>query len=102
MSRVEFPEPKDEPEWKDFERGQYARSFGYYDDGSSDDVAPTTESTEIRARGNRSGRAGGVSPDAEAEAQTEAEAAGDHRRTAPGDDCTARARDAGAHRARQP
>ena len=29
----EFPEPKDEPEWKDFERGQYARSFGYYDDG---------------------------------------------------------------------
>ncbi len=42
----EFPEPKDEPEWKDFERGQYARSFGYYDDGSSDYVAPTTESTE--------------------------------------------------------
>ena len=24
------PEPKSEPEWKDFERGQYARSFGYY------------------------------------------------------------------------
>ena len=45
----EFPEPKDEPEWKDFERGQYARSFGYYDDGSSDDAAPDrrrpTEST---------------------------------------------------------
>ena len=42
----EFPEPKDEPEWKDFERGQYARSFGYYDDGGSDYVAPTPETTE--------------------------------------------------------
>jgi penicillin-binding protein 1A len=43
----EFPEPKDEPEWKEFERGQYARSFGYYDSGGSDYVAPaTTETTE--------------------------------------------------------
>ena len=39
-----FPEPVDEPEWRDFERGQYARSFGYYDDGSA--PAETTESTE--------------------------------------------------------
>ena len=42
---VDFPEPMDEPEWKDFERGQYARSFGYYDDGSSA-PAETTETTE--------------------------------------------------------
>ena len=39
-----FPEPKDLPEWKDFERGQYARSFGYYNSGSND-VAPTTPTT---------------------------------------------------------
>ena len=43
----EFPEPEDEPEWTDFERGQYARSFGSYDDGS--DVTPTTETTETTA-----------------------------------------------------
>jgi len=39
-----FPEPKDWPEWTTFERGQYARSFGYYDDG--DAVSATTETTE--------------------------------------------------------
>jgi penicillin-binding protein 1A len=39
-----FPEPKDPPEWKDFERGQYARSFGYYNSGSNY-VAPTTTAT---------------------------------------------------------
>jgi penicillin-binding protein 1A len=43
-----FPEPKDEPEWKEFERGQYARSFGYYS-GSSDYVAPTPETTQTTA-----------------------------------------------------
>ena len=40
-----FPEPKDLPEWTTFERGQYARSFGYYDDGN-DYVAPTPETTD--------------------------------------------------------
>jgi penicillin-binding protein 1A len=37
-----FPEPVDWPEWTTFERGQYARSFGYYSDDSddSDYVAP--------------------------------------------------------------
>ena len=39
-----FPEPKDWPEWTTFERGQYARSFGYYDDG--DTVSAATETTE--------------------------------------------------------
>ena len=46
---VEFAEPVDWPEWKEFERGQYARSFGYYGGGSSDDddeEEQTTESTE--------------------------------------------------------
>jgi penicillin-binding protein 1A len=43
LDPAEFPEPKDWPEWKSFERGQYARSFGYYQssptyyDDSSDD-----------------------------------------------------------------
>ncbi len=42
-----FPEPKDEPEWKSFERGQYARSFGYSSSsGGSDYVAPTPAATE--------------------------------------------------------
>ena len=45
LEPVDFPEPVDEPEWRDFERGQYARSFGYYDDGGSAPVE-TTESTE--------------------------------------------------------
>ena len=40
-----FPEPKDEPEWKEFERGQYARSFGSYYSGGSGGSA-TTETTE--------------------------------------------------------
>ena len=40
LEPVEFPEPKNEPEWKDFERGQYGRSFGYYRDPNY--VAPTT------------------------------------------------------------
>ncbi|MGH3072526.1 MAG: transglycosylase domain-containing protein [Gaiellaceae bacterium] len=42
----EFPEPQDWPEWVEFERGQYARSFGYYDDGSDDEAPTTTEETE--------------------------------------------------------
>jgi penicillin-binding protein 1A len=36
----EFPEPKDWPEWVAFERGQYARSFGYYDDDDDDYYSP--------------------------------------------------------------
>ncbi|MBA3476566.1 MAG: PBP1A family penicillin-binding protein, partial [Actinobacteria bacterium] len=44
-----FPEPKDWPEWTTFERGQYARSFGDYDDGDSDHGAPTTETTKTTA-----------------------------------------------------
>jgi penicillin-binding protein 1A len=52
-----FPEPKDWPEWKDFERGQYARAFGYYDSGSSDSggsdyVAPTTTEVTETASGD--------------------------------------------------
>jgi penicillin-binding protein 1A len=46
LEPAEFPEPKDWPEWVDFERGQYARSFGYYDDGDSDYVAPATTEEE--------------------------------------------------------
>ena len=46
----EFPEPKDYPEWEDFERGQYARSFGYYQDNDYDYTPPaTTETTETTA-----------------------------------------------------
>jgi penicillin-binding protein 1A len=49
LEPVEFPEPKAEPEWKEFERGQYARSFGYYQDPNY--VAPetTTEETTTAA-----------------------------------------------------
>jgi membrane peptidoglycan carboxypeptidase len=51
LEDVDFPEPKDWPEWSDFERGQYARSFGYYTGsgggGSDDDDEPeTTEQAE--------------------------------------------------------
>jgi penicillin-binding protein 1A len=44
LEDVDFPEPADWPEWQDFERGQYARSFGYYpgSGGSSDDEETTT------------------------------------------------------------
>ncbi|HEY7794838.1 MAG TPA: PBP1A family penicillin-binding protein [Gaiellaceae bacterium] len=47
LEDVDFPEPKDWPEWTDFERGQYARSFGWYpgSGGSDDDGEETTEST---------------------------------------------------------
>jgi penicillin-binding protein 1A len=47
LDPVEFEEPEDLPEWTEFERGQYARSFGYYGGGggSSDDGA-TTETAE--------------------------------------------------------
>ncbi|MDX6438942.1 MAG: hypothetical protein QOF45_1525 [Gaiellaceae bacterium] len=44
LEPVDFPEPKDVPEWKDFERGQYARSFGYYRDPNY--VAPQTTTAE--------------------------------------------------------
>jgi penicillin-binding protein 1A len=45
LEDVDFAEPVDWPEWIEFERGQYARSFGYYQD---DDYTPpaTTEEEE--------------------------------------------------------
>ncbi len=43
LEPVEFPEPRVEPEWKEFERGEYARSFGYYQDPN---VAPATTAEE--------------------------------------------------------
>jgi penicillin-binding protein 1A len=47
LEPVDFPEPKDYPEWVDFERGQYARSFGYYQDNDYTPPASpeTTETT---------------------------------------------------------
>jgi penicillin-binding protein 1A len=39
----EFPEPRDWPEWVDFERGQYARSFGWYEDDTYTPPATTEE-----------------------------------------------------------
>ena len=46
LEPLEFEDPGDEPEWSTLEQGQYARSFGYYDD-DDDYVAPaTTETTE--------------------------------------------------------
>src|SRR5687768_8275472 len=44
-----FPEPVDWPEWTTFERGQYARSFGYYDSGggSDDETTDTTDTTGV-------------------------------------------------------
>ena len=44
LEPVDFSEPKTEPEWKDFERGQYGRSFGYYRDPNY--VAPETTTEE--------------------------------------------------------
>jgi penicillin-binding protein 1A len=41
-----FPEPKDWPEWVDFERGQYARSFGYYEDDDYSYTPPATTEEE--------------------------------------------------------
>src|SRR5829696_7291042 len=46
LEPVDFEEPKDWPEWVEFERGQYARSFGYYDDGSDDYTPPATTEEE--------------------------------------------------------
>jgi penicillin-binding protein 1A len=46
LDPVDFPEPKDWPEWVDFERGQYARSFGYYDDNDYDYTPPAATETE--------------------------------------------------------
>jgi penicillin-binding protein 1A len=45
LEPLSFPEPSEYPEWSSFERGQYARSFGYsggYDSGGSDYVPPAT------------------------------------------------------------
>ena len=44
----EFPEPTDWPEWTTFERGQYARSFGYYDPPAAP-VETTTAATTTTA-----------------------------------------------------
>ena len=51
LEPVEFPEPKDWPEWSDFERGQYGRSFGYYqgDDDDSDYSYVPPATTEEQA-----------------------------------------------------
>jgi penicillin-binding protein 1A len=46
LEPVDFAEPRVYPEWKDFERGQYARSFGYYQDNDYTPPATTTETTE--------------------------------------------------------
>jgi penicillin-binding protein 1A len=46
LDPVEFPEPKDWPEWVEFERGQYARSFGYYQDDDYTPPATTEEEAE--------------------------------------------------------
>jgi penicillin-binding protein 1A len=43
LDPVDFDQPEDLPEWADFERGQYARSFGSYGGGGSDTA--TTETT---------------------------------------------------------
>jgi penicillin-binding protein 1A len=47
LEAEDFPEPTDWPEWVEFERGQYARSFGYYDDDDDYEYVPpeTTEET---------------------------------------------------------
>ena len=45
----EFPEPKDWPEWVEFERGQYARSFGYYQDDDDTYVPPAETEEEEQA-----------------------------------------------------
>jgi penicillin-binding protein 1A len=45
LEPVEFEEPVDWPEWTEFERGQYGRSFGYHGGGGEDDEE-TTETTE--------------------------------------------------------
>jgi penicillin-binding protein 1A len=49
LEPVEFEVPDELPEWRSFEQGQYASSYGYYDDDDEDyDETPatTTESSE--------------------------------------------------------
>jgi hypothetical protein len=50
LEPVDFAEPRSYPEWQEFERGQYARSFGYYQDNDYTPPATTettaTETTE--------------------------------------------------------
>jgi len=48
LEPVDFPKPKEYPEWEDFERGQYTRSFGYYQDNDYTPPATTTETTETK------------------------------------------------------
>ncbi len=66
LEPVDFEEPKDWPEWTELERGQYARSFGYYSGsgGSSADADPeTTETSEQSESGPAAGETETV-PDA--------------------------------------
>jgi penicillin-binding protein 1A len=55
LDPVEFEEPRDWPEWSDFERGQFGRSFGYYGGGGGggDDEEETTETTETQPAGGQ-------------------------------------------------
>ena len=48
LEPVEFDEPTDWPEWTEFERGQYGRSFGYYRRRwrTTTTTSETTETTE--------------------------------------------------------
>ena len=53
LEPLEFEDPADEPEWSTLEQGQYARSFGYYDDDDDDYVAPRDDGDDRDADGSR-------------------------------------------------
>jgi penicillin-binding protein 1A len=46
LEPVDFAEPTDWPEWVEFERGQYARSFGYYQDDDYEYTPPAATEEE--------------------------------------------------------
>jgi penicillin-binding protein 1A len=49
LEDVDWKEPKDWPEWTEFEQGQYARSFGYSSDSDYVAPAPAPEETTTEA-----------------------------------------------------
>ncbi len=56
LDPLSFPEPKNYPEWSDFARGQYARSFGYVPSDTPATTEATTADTQTQPADTRAER----------------------------------------------